>query len=254
MRRVFTGVVLLLVAVTAWSSATSPPDRRAQREHEEARGKRALIRERRVEREAAGVPGHSEGFSRGVDVLSYDLSFTLDPAVRHLAGRAIVRLAGVLPTTNTITIDLDDAFTVSETSRDGRPVVPLSRSGGHLVLPLDPPLGAEERTALSISYAGVPPSYGALAFWKAASGAAATSVAEPFDAPTFWPCVDDPADRALVTVRATVPAGYEVASAGLVEKEAAPDGKQTFVWRLPQKISSYLVSLNVAPYATLTGL
>jgi aminopeptidase N len=77
---------------------------------------------------------------------------------------------------------------------------------------------------------------------------AATSVAEPFGARQFWPCVDAPDDKAVATVTATVPSGYVVASAGLGTSVALPDGRIRSTWRLPQPISTYLVSLNVANY------
>ena len=81
-----------------------------------------------------------------------------------------------------------------------------------------------------------------------ASGPAVSSLAEPFDARTFWPCVDDPADKAVTTVAVTVPDGYVAASAGLgASAPAAAPGKVTWTWRLPQPISTYLVSIAVGP-------
>jgi aminopeptidase N len=80
---------------------------------------------------------------------------------------------------------------------------------------------------------------------------AATSVAEPFGARQFWPCVDAPDDKAVATVTATVPAGYVVASAGLGTTQTLSDGRVRSTWRLPQAISTYLVSLNVANYAVV---
>ena len=76
-------------------------------------------------------------------------------------------------------------------------------------------------------------------------------MAEPFLARTFWPCVDDPKDKAVATVHATVPAGYVVASAGTVSVADAGNGRSTYTWKLPQAISTYLVSLNVAGYVTI---
>ena len=76
-------------------------------------------------------------------------------------------------------------------------------------------------------------------------------MAEPFLARTFWPCVDDPKDKAVATVHATVPAGYVAASAGMVSVADAGGGRSTYTWKLPQAISTYLVSLNVANYVTV---
>lgn len=249
MRLRILSAVLLLAAFGTLLARREPRDRFVLPEHEEAAAKRASawIHERGSPLDAT----HPEGVERGVDVLSYDLSFAIDPAVVYLEGRAVIRLSGVARSTSRLILDLDGAYTIREATRDGATVA-VTRTGATLAVPLDPPLRAEERATLTIAYAGVPPrTYGALSFFQTDSGPAVTSLAEPFGARTFWPCVDDPADRAVVTVRATVPSRYTVASAGLSTVLVEPDGKKTFVWSLPQSIPTYLVSLNVAPYVTI---
>ena len=102
---------------------------------------------------------------------------------------------------------------------------------------------------LEVRWGGTPPAGGALTFWTApASGAAISSLAEPFDARTFWPCVDDPADKAVTTVAVTVPEGYVAASAGRGTSAPAGPGRVTWTWRLPQPVSTYLVSVAVARF------
>ncbi len=102
------------------------------------------------------LPPSVEGALRGYDVLSYDLSFSLDPANIFLEGRAVLRVSGVAPRTPQIALDFFDGYELTETSRDGRPVVPVSRGGAKLVLPLDPPLRAEGRTTLAVAFRGIP--------------------------------------------------------------------------------------------------
>ncbi len=226
-------------------------DRSPLREHVEAAAKRARFQAMAAARAAAGiVPPSVEGADRGVDILSYDISFDIDPAVRFLSGTTVIRVAGFAHQTLSLALDLDDAYTVTATRRDGGAVT-AAHAGGKLVIPFDPPLGAEERATLSVSYGGTPPAASALDFWQHETGSAATSVAEPFLARTFWPCVDDPRDKAVATVHATVPAGYVAASAGTVSVADAGGGRSTFTWRLPQAIPTYLVSLNVANYVTV---
>jgi aminopeptidase N len=226
-------------------------DRGPLREHVEAAAKRARFEAAAAARAAAGVvPPSVEGADRGVDILSYDVSFDIDPAVRFLSGTTAIRVAGFAHQTPSLTLDLDDAYSVTATVRDGIAVTAVHASG-KLVIPFDPPLGAEERATISVSYRGQPPAAAALDFWQHETGYAATSVAEPFLARTFWPCVDDPKDKAVVTVHATVPAGYVAASAGMVSVADAGGGRSTYTWKLPQAISTYLVSLNVANYVTV---
>jgi aminopeptidase N len=249
------GALAALVLVFLSFAASSFPflgiDRRPLREHVEAVAKRARFEAAAAARAAAGVvPPSVEGADRGVDIISYDVSFDIDPAVRFLSGTTAIRVSGFARQTHSLALDLDDAYTATATLRDGIPVAAVHLSG-KLVIPFDPPLAAEERATISVSYRGQPPGAAALDFWQHETGWAATSVAEPFLARTFWPCVDDPRDKAVVTVHATVPAGYVAASAGTVSVADAGGGWSTYTWRLPQAISTYLVSVNVANYVTV---
>lgn len=223
-------------------------------EHEESHAKRQALSAQLEALRAAGIraarPPYGEGYDRGADILSYDLSFRLDPAVRQLEGTAVLRVSAVATGTRSLTLDFSDAYTLLEVKVRGAAVT-ASRTTNLVTVPFDPPLSSEERATISISYRGVPPTGGSLTFWTHARGYAATSLSEPFGARTLFPCVDDPADRAMVTVHATVPAGYVAASAGLVTETPGENGQRTFTWKLPQSIPTYLVSLNVAPYVTL---
>ena len=145
----------------------------------------------------------------------------------------------------------DDGASVE---RDGKPLASYSAAADVLRIPLAPALGAEERTTLVVRWGGAPPR-AARSFWTApSSGPAVSSLAEPFDARTFWPCVDDPADKAVTTVAVTVPEGYVAVSAGLgTSAPAAEAGKVTWTWRLPQPISTYLVSIAVGRFETITA-
>lgn len=219
--------------------------------HPEAAAKAALAR--RAAREAGPGPSHVEGLDRGVDVLTYDVSLSVDPAREWLEGRTVIRLMAAVDGASSVPLDFAGSYELVEVLRDGRPVSPSSRTSSRLVLPLDPPLSRESRTTLEVAYRGAPPGVGALAFWGSPDGPVVTSLSEPFDARTFWPCVDDPSDRAVVTVRATVPPGVTAASGGLVTEEALPDGRRTFTWRLPQAIPTYLVALSAGRFSTVTS-
>ncbi|MDX9733084.1 MAG: M1 family aminopeptidase [Thermoanaerobaculia bacterium] len=236
-------------AVNAWSDHEGH-ERLARAGHPEGRAKRARALVSELARSRSGRGALSpEGAARGYDVLTYDLRFELDPAVVALEGSAVIRLAAIRPGVSEVRLDLDDAMSVRGVERDGSPVTTFTAAGDVLTVPLTPPLGAEERTTLVVRWGGTPLAGGALTFWTApASGPAISSLAEPFDARTFWPCVDDPADKAVVTLSATVPSGYVAVSAGRGASTSEPDGRVTWRWRLPQPISTYLVSVAVGRF------
>jgi aminopeptidase N len=254
-------LLLALLLGAAGFVARALPEREARllpvrAEHEEGRPKRARALGSLLARASTGrQPLSPEGIERGYDVLTYDLAFDLNPAVVALEGRVTIRLSSLRRGLSEIRLDLDDAMTVRSVERDGTPITSFSAAADVLRIPLDPTLGTEERTTLVVRWGGTPLSGGALSFWTApASGPAVSSLAEPFDARTFWPCVDDPADKAVTTVAVTVPQGYVAASAGLGASVPAPGpGSVTWTWRLPQPISTYLVSIAVARYETITA-
>ena len=259
LRRLLAAPLALALGAAAWKAgARRPGPENGQRlvlEHEEGRAKHALARAAAEAALSRGLPvpppASVEGTTRGFDVVAYDLSFEIDPGVRILSGSSTTRLSGFAKTTASVTFNLDRAYAVSSVTRDGAPVAAFTFASDLLTVPLNPPLAAEERTSIGIAWAGIPPAAAALAWWQHSTGMAATSVAEPFDSRTYWPCVDAPDDKAVATVTATVPSGYVVASAGLGTTLALPDGRIRSTWRLPQPISTYLVSLNVANYAVV---
>jgi aminopeptidase N len=224
-------------------------------EQEEGRFKRARALESLFARASTGRgPLSPEGTERGYDILTYDLAFDLDPAVVAIEGRATIRLSSIRKGLSEVRLDLDDAMSVQSVERDGQPLTTFSAAADVLRIPLDPPLGAEERSTLVVRWGGTPLSGGALSFWTApSSGPAVSSLAEPFDARTFWPCVDDPADKAMTTVAVTVPEGYVAVSAGLGASAPAGAGKVTWTWRLPQPIPTYLVSVAVARFEEISA-
>ena len=263
MRHLPVAKTLLLAALlgAAGFVARALPEREvrllpARAEHEEGRFKRARGLGSVLARASTGrEPLAPEGAGRGYDVLTYDLALDLDPSVVAVEGRVTVRLSSLRSGLSEVRLDLDDAMTVRSVERDGRPLGSYSASADVLRIPLDPPLGSEERTTLVVRWGGTPLAGGALSFWTApSSGPSVSSLAEPFDARTFWPCVDDPADKAVTTVAVTVPEGYVAASAGLgVSAPAAEPGKVTWTWKLPQPIPTYLVSVAVARFETIVA-
>ena len=76
------------------------------------------------------------------------------------------------------------------------------------------------------------------------------SVSEPYAAPTWWPCVDDPTDKATAEIEATAPTGYQVASNGLLlDTQDNADQTTTFYWRESFPITTYLISVAATNYS-----
>ena len=78
------------------------------------------------------------------------------------------------------------------------------------------------------------------------------SFSEPFGAPLWWPCIDDPADKATAEIEVTVPEGNQAASNGVLDRiQVNADHTVTYLWREDSPLSTYLVSVAATNYQTL---
>jgi aminopeptidase N len=76
------------------------------------------------------------------------------------------------------------------------------------------------------------------------------TLSEPFGASSWWPCKDDPGDKAdSVRLEITVPRGLIAASNGLlIDTLTNTDNTITYIWVTKYPISTYLVSLAISNY------
>lgn len=212
----------------------------------------------------------------GYDVEAYALELEVDPTAQRIFGRVRITAAVTAERLESFELDLGAELELALVRRfepgpkgayaplHERSALALStaREGDRLRCALDRPAVRGERLTLEVRYAGSPRAVNNFDgfHWAATpSGAAwvATSC-QTLGAFTWWPCKasyfhpDDKAER--VQVELTVPAGLVGVSNGLlVERETLSDGRGRFLWQLDAPISTYNVTLNVAPYVELAG-
>ena len=80
------------------------------------------------------------------------------------------------------------------------------------------------------------------------------TLSEPYGARDWWPCKDDPSDKAdSVDIIVTVPYEQIVVSNGLlVDEQDLPNGKKMYHWSERYPICTYLVSIATYPYTFWT--
>ncbi len=72
---------------------------------------------------------------------------------------------------------------------------------------------------------------------------------EPSDSRLWFPCKDDPSDKAPLLLSATVPDGYLVASNGELTSVDTLDGDRVkFNWQENFPIAPYLIAVSIFPY------
>jgi aminopeptidase N len=210
------------------------------------------------------------------DVEAYALELDVDPDARRIAGRVLISAGVTAESLRSLELDLGaelelegvrllepgppGAFAPRE-ERGARPLA-TSRAGDRLACALERPLERGRRFTLEVRYAGSPRAlnnFDGFHWSTTPSGApwVATSC-QSLGAFTWWPCKASyfhPADRPeRVRVELLVPAGLVGVSNGLlVERERLADGRGRFRWELDAPISTYNVTLDVAPYVELSG-
>ncbi len=198
---------------------------------------------------------------RGFDALSYDLDISLNPVTRQISGQVEMGLIAVQNNLQFIQIDLVHNLDCLQILRNGNPQA-FEHSGDSLFIQLDFPLSFALAETLSILYQGQPRPHGSynagLMFRKHTAGtisdssddfACVANMSETWSAHSWWPCKDHPSDKALVSLKASVPDSLSLISNGtLLSAVSHQPGWMTYHWRERYPLPTYLVSVAASNY------
>jgi aminopeptidase N len=215
---------------------------------------------RGADQNADGTPGTSgigdyyyplDG-NGGYDVTHYDLDVRYDPATDVLTGVARIDAAA---TQDLSSFNLDfDGMTVRSIavgSGDGDDADPAtwSRDRGELTVTPENSLPDGEEFTTVVRYDGVPQTQadlGGSGFMHTDDGAIVAG--EPRGAATWFPANDHPRDPASVSVSATVPAGLQAVSNGVLTDQETKEGWTTWSWNAHEPMATYLVTLAIGHF------
>ncbi len=204
-------------------------------------------------------PVYPEFGNPDIDIRHYDLALAWSPSSRVLTGTATLTIRILRPVAQ-ITLDFSQAYGIDGASVDGRGVTAGWR-GGDLALPAAGTLPAGSTVTAVVSYHGTPrpaafpgtrsdvPSIGV----HVADDGAIWAMQEPYGAYTWFPCSDQPSDKALFDVAITAPAGWAgVASGEPAATTAGGDGSTTRRWHGTAPSATYLVAFAVDRFERFT--
>ena len=192
-----------------------------------------------------GDPYAPDSGATGYDALHYDITFSYDPdggrveGVTTMTAAADEALAGFSVDLHqldmeAVTVDGEDAeFEVEgrdERHHPGR----ADRSG--------------EEFVTEMTYTGVPQPVISAGFptgWLTTDDGGAYVIGEPDGAATWFPGNDHPSDKATMTLEATVPRGWVVASNGAFEGRRRDGDAVTWAWSEDDPIATYLVTVAI---------
>jgi hypothetical protein len=195
----------------------------------------------------AGADDGNAAASGAMDVRHYGLNLRIDPASKTVRGVVEIRAQSLSNTPATFALDLSRALAVDAVTLNGKPTE-FQRKDDQILIP------ATEVKSLSIavSYHGTPQGDG-FTFTERNGQPAISNFGMPFTARQWWPCKDDPADKAdSADITITVPSPLTAASNGkLVATDKNADGTRTFHWRVEYPIYPDTVSVAIAEYTVI---
>ncbi|MCK5343278.1 MAG: hypothetical protein KAR20_07730, partial [Candidatus Heimdallarchaeota archaeon] len=184
-----------------------------------------------------------------IDAIYYKLELEIQFDPNLLIGKVTGRYKSKVNDLNTLELDFDDELIVSTVTG---PLSSYIHSGQKLTINLSQTFAVDEIVEIIVEYSGIPDpgdrrwfvfdelSDGSDHLW---------TLSEPYGARYWWPCKDKPADKAdSVDIIVTVPADQIVASNGTLISDVINGDKRTFHWQEKYPITTYLVSLAIAPY------
>lgn len=187
---------------------------------------------------------------RAIDVEHYAIDVALDPLARTIDARCRVRFWPARGVGELKRVELDlDALRVSSVRDRAGAELRFEQRGETLAVELATPLRAGAFEELDVRYAGAPRR--GLWFVDVEDGRATQvfTQGECEDAHGWFPCIDDPADRATTSVRVTMPAGWRSLAAGRRVESTSPEepgelgGRTSETWRMDFPHPPYLVTL-----------
>lgn len=192
-----------------------------------------------------------------IDILHYHLKFDLNVNEKILNGISTITAAKISPVDSIIELNLYDNLEVTNLKVNGVESE-YSRSKNRLFIQTSKEL--TDTLKIEIVYKGTPKRSGfdGFVFGEVNGQSLVYNISEPIYAPTWFPCDDDPSDKAFLDIEITNDSQYvSVSNGNLINVEVKED-KKTYHYKTVYPISTYLVAVYSAPYKSFydvyTGL
>jgi aminopeptidase N len=197
-------------------------------------------------------PTSARAKAANFSVQHYDLNIRIDPSKKRIVGRARLRIRVAPDELSVLSLNMADTLTAISVQSENRPVH-FEHHDNHLNVSLERPYKADSSFDLTVDYEGGSSGQG-LVFDEHNSTPMIYSYGLPFTAQQWFPCQDEPADKAdSADITITVPEPLVAASNGTLARTTANgDGTRTFRWEVRYPIYPDVISVAVTNYATFT--
>ncbi len=191
------------------------------------------------------------------DVSYYRIDLKIDPYAENVSGSVFVKAYSQINGLTEISLDLFDNMIVDSVVAQGD-TLSWTHTENSLNITLPQTMDIDFYIGLQVYYHGRPTAGGGFRsfdFGRHKEFPIVATLSQPFGASAWWPCKDDPADKAdSVDIVITVPDTFVVASNGLLASETLnEDDTKTYFWAERYPISTYLVSLAITNYEVFSN-
>lgn len=189
---------------------------------------------------------------QNIDITFHKIKLNINHNTRFLSGSVETSFKAIT-TISSCSFDLNNNMKVDSVVALNKKLI-FSQISNKVNITLGKSLKIGDLQNLEIFYRGTPRSSAFGSFSISTHGNAKSPVvwtlSEPYGAPDWWPCKDDPSDKIDSTeVWITLPASFVSVSNGLQKGILThTDGTKTYQWKNSHPIAHYLVSIACSNY------
>ena len=187
-----------------------------------------------------------------IDISFYRIDLDIDFDQHEISGSVIIKGGVGLSQPDSIVIDFSSDMSVDSVKLYGESISYDHDDDLLSVLAPQETIPEGYQFIMEIFYHGTPTTcgLGSFVFDSHAGTEHVWTLSEPYGARCWWPCKDDPSDKAdSVDIIVRVPSNQIVASNGnLIHEINIANDRKEYYWQERYPISTYLVSLAIYPY------
>lgn len=191
-----------------------------------------------------------------LDATFYSLNLHVAASPLYLAGAVTIQGTCGQDFPQSLVLDLMSNMRVDSVHLGGIGVGFLQQTAS-LIIPVDSSYHAGDLIAVDVFYQGTPSGtgLGSFIFGSHLGTPWIWSLSEPYGARDWWPCKDQPNDKAdSADITITCDSAFSVGSNGrLVGVRENGDGTKTFSWQERYPIATYLVSVALTNFAQFSN-
>jgi aminopeptidase N len=182
--------------------------------------------------------------STGFDILHYVIDISIDPGLESVSGSVDVKFRIATTYLDSVFLHLKDNMNVSSVLLDASPLS-FSHTQDKIYIDLGATYAEGETLTVTVNYDGNPVPQG-LRF----EAKVIYNLSEPDMARNWFPCYDEPWDKATSEMITTIPDSLFCASNGLLVSETDNlDGTKTYHWQTGYRCTTYTISVAISNYS-----